>query len=459
MSVLTPVQQSRNATLKVGLLTLISLLILVSAIIWLRGRAMGGGQHFEVLFNDIDGMRAGAPVQYMGVRVGFVDDITPIASKQNNLNAVKINFTISDTDLNVPAGTELSVQQSGLIGEKFLEMTPPTALTYTLASEKPLTGLKAGMPLKVIFADGPFEVGQIKSVYENKDRDIIQPDKPYRYRISYWVTQPGYAHPLSPQIKYVTNPTLSSSYLLIDDSSALTKQRPEEGKIFIVVEPLRLKTFLEKQLLSAEAIQLTNEKINQLLNDDTVKSIQETLKNTQILTAKSTQVLNHADRLFTEATGDLKRFVNSTEKVADSVSSLTNNINQFTASPELKQELTQTVRNIRKTSGTLADLLEDPDLKTILGETKVTSHNAADISTELRKVIVEDKLPEKVSQAVDSLIVTLDNLSLLLNELDKDNQSNGSLKAIIQNTREASQNIRKFSKKINGHFLLFKLLF
>lgn len=459
MSVTSTIQQSRNATLKVGLLTLVSLMILISSIVWLHGRAVGLGHHHEVFFHDIDGMRAGAPVQFMGIRVGFVDEVQPIGSKEGGKNVVKINFTVTDTSLEIPKGTELSVQQSGLIGEKFLEMTPPSAKGYTLASEKSLPQIKSGLPIKVVFADGLAEVGVVKTAFESKDRDIIQPDKPFRYRLSYWITQPGYALPNSPEMRLVT--TQVSPYLLLDDPAAHVIRKPSENdnEGFIVVEPLRLKTFLEKQLLSAEAIQLTNEKINELLNDDTIHSIQETLKNTQALTAKSTQVLSHADKLFVDATSDLKRFVASTEKVSDSVVSLSNNLNQLTNSPELRKEINLTVTNIRRSSGALADLLEDPDLQAIIGQTKITSENASQISAKLKKVLVDEKLPEKVTQAVDSLTATLDNLSLLLTELDKDNKGNGNLKAIIQNTRDASENIRKFSKKINGHFLLFRLLF
>ena len=64
---------NRTSTVKVGILTIVSLSLLIFVLIWLRGRGLGGGTSYDVLFKDVDGMREGAPVQMMGIRVGFVD--------------------------------------------------------------------------------------------------------------------------------------------------------------------------------------------------------------------------------------------------------------------------------------------------------------------------------------------------------------------------------------------------
>ncbi|MCA9799205.1 MAG: MCE family protein, partial [Cyanobacteria bacterium HKST-UBA04] len=71
-------KQHRTATVKVGLLTIIALVVLTSTVIWLRGRSLGGGVRYEVIFNDVDGLRKGAPVQFMGIRVGYIEDIKVI---------------------------------------------------------------------------------------------------------------------------------------------------------------------------------------------------------------------------------------------------------------------------------------------------------------------------------------------------------------------------------------------
>ena len=59
-----------SPALKVGILTLISLTILIFSVMWLKGRAISSGNRITVMFHDVDGMRAGSGVQIMGLRVG-----------------------------------------------------------------------------------------------------------------------------------------------------------------------------------------------------------------------------------------------------------------------------------------------------------------------------------------------------------------------------------------------------
>ncbi len=67
----------RSSTIKVGIMAVVSLSLLVFVLIWIRGRGIHTGEEYQVLFRDVDGMREGAPVQMMGIRVGFVDLIQP----------------------------------------------------------------------------------------------------------------------------------------------------------------------------------------------------------------------------------------------------------------------------------------------------------------------------------------------------------------------------------------------
>ncbi|MEZ4575746.1 MAG: MlaD family protein [Vampirovibrionales bacterium] len=137
-------KQHRTATVKVGLLTIIALVVLTSTVIWLRGRSLGGEVRYEVIFNDVDGLRKGAPVQFMGIRVGYIEDIKVIEHRggprqQNGRRQwcplpntvvpsdfeVKVVFGINRADVIPPKGSVVSVEQSGIIGEKFLEILPP----------------------------------------------------------------------------------------------------------------------------------------------------------------------------------------------------------------------------------------------------------------------------------------------------------------------------------------------
>lgn len=447
-------QQPIRATVKVGFLTLIALLILISTVIWLRGRWVAGGDHYDVHFSDVDGMRAGAPVQYMGLRVGFVDEVIPTVLNKER-HAILVKFTVSEPGLSIPKGSSLSIQQSGLIGEKYLEIMPPRLRDYMLRLEKEEAGLHIGTPIKVRFEDGLMVVGAIRKISVEKNIEVLAPKLPYQYRIAYWVTEPGYAHPIKYSLRYV-NAGADNQYLLLSDPISLISKQPQKDTFFAVEDPLRLKTFLEKQLISAEALQETNDKINKLLSEETIASIQGTLKNTELLTQKTNQVLNHADTLFTSASKDLHTLVASADSLSSGVTSLTKNLNEIAADPTLKKDLIATVGNIKQSSQSLNKLLESEDLQVLLAEGRVSAENASAILQELRQTVVEEQLPERVSESVDKLNSSLTHLSSILSQVDSED---AGIQKMIQDTKETSGNLKKFSQKLNKHFLLLRLLF
>ena len=123
-----------SSSFKVGLLTLISLLILIFGILWIKGRALSAGERLSVDFKDVNGMRPGSGVQLMGFRVGQVEEITPVINADNSY--VKVKFVITEPDVTIPPASTISIQQSGIIGEQFLEITPPKVRTIFLPITK-----------------------------------------------------------------------------------------------------------------------------------------------------------------------------------------------------------------------------------------------------------------------------------------------------------------------------------
>ena len=62
-----------SSSFKVGLLTLIAIILLVGIVFKVKGRAFSSAKRIEVQFKDVNGMRPGAGVQMMGIRVGQVE--------------------------------------------------------------------------------------------------------------------------------------------------------------------------------------------------------------------------------------------------------------------------------------------------------------------------------------------------------------------------------------------------
>ena len=116
-----------SSSFKVGLLTLVALVLLVGTVLKVKGRAFSSAKRIEIQFKDVNGLRPGAGVQIMGLKVGQVEEITPVVDGENSF--VNVKFVITDPNVQIPRASSFSIQQSGLIGELFLEITPPKTKT------------------------------------------------------------------------------------------------------------------------------------------------------------------------------------------------------------------------------------------------------------------------------------------------------------------------------------------
>ena len=116
-----------SSAFKVGLLTVLALLLLVGTVLKVKGRAFSSAERVEIQFKDVNGLRPGAGVQMMGLKVGQVEEITPIVKDENSY--VKVKFVITNPGVDIPKASSFSIQQTGIIGELFLEITPPKTRT------------------------------------------------------------------------------------------------------------------------------------------------------------------------------------------------------------------------------------------------------------------------------------------------------------------------------------------
>ena len=81
-----------SSSFKVGLLTLLALFLLVGAVLKVKGRALSSAKRIEIQFRDVNGLRPGAGVQIMGLKVGQVEEITPVVKGNNSF--VKVKFVL-----------------------------------------------------------------------------------------------------------------------------------------------------------------------------------------------------------------------------------------------------------------------------------------------------------------------------------------------------------------------------
>jgi len=117
----------------VGLLILAGVGLFGGLILWLRGfNPSNRSFSVTVEFATTGGVQPGSPVRYRGVTVGRISRISP------NPNGVAIQIDIAPADLIIPRDSEVTVNQSGLLGETVLDIIPRKPLPDGVIAAKPL---------------------------------------------------------------------------------------------------------------------------------------------------------------------------------------------------------------------------------------------------------------------------------------------------------------------------------
>ena len=451
-----------SSSFKVGLLTLTALIILIFSILWIKGRALSAGERLFVDFKDVNGMRPGSAVQLMGFRIGQVEEIEPVLSNLDD-PYVRVKFVITEPNVDIPNASTISIQQSGIIGEQFLEITPPRVRMLYLPINKNSMVLHANDDVQMILSDKLHPVGKVKKIeiIETKTLPInIQEEvkTPSAYKIGYVVTLPGLQLPdrLIGKIKIKD----SKHYLFIKPATKMEIAYPQSTSKFTVVEPLRLSDFMDLQYRAAMSLAETNEKLSALLSDDVISDLKNIISNVDLLTIKANDTLDKTQLLIDSSRKDLRSLMETTDKVSAKVIVLTDNINAIIGDKEFKDTLISTTKSIDRLSQNLNNVLENPKTRETLDNLQVASKNIAEISQYVNGMTKDPVLKEQINTTVVKFNKALDDLSCTLetvNSLTTDKKE--ELNDTINNVNETSKNLRKFSEKLNKRFLLFRLMF
>lgn len=451
-----------SSSFKVGLLTLTALIILIFSILWIKGRALSAGERLFVDFKDVNGMRPGSAVQLMGFRIGQVEEIEPMLTNPDD-PYVRVKFVVTEPDINIPNASTISIQQSGIIGEQFLEITPPKLRTIYLPINKKSQVLHANDNVQMILSNKPYEVGKVKKIeiIETKTLPInIQEDikTPSAYKVGYIITLPGLQIPdrLQPKVKTEN----SKHYLSLKPYTKMELAYPQSTSRFTVIEPLRLSDFMDLQYRAAMSLAETNEKLSALMSDDIIADLKNIVGNVDLLTIKANATLDKTQALIDSSRQDLDVLMGTTDKLSARIIVLTDNLNEIVGDKDFKDTLMSTTKSIDRLSQNLNKVLEDPKSKETLENLNVASKNISEIAAYVNTMTKDPALKSQVNTTVTKFNKALDDLSCTLetvNGLTTDKKD--ELSDTINNVSETSKNLRKFSEKLNKRFLLFRLMF
>lgn len=447
---------NKISAFKVGLVTFISLLILITSIMWLKGRSLSMGEKITVNFKDVDGLRAGSAVRMMGIRVGQVEEVEPILTTENN--HVRVMFTITESGIKIPYASTISIQQTGIIGEKFIEITPPE-IKQVYLPRKSRHELYENGKILLKTSDGIIKVGKIKryEIIDTQELSLLKQralNSDKAYNINYIITLAGIAIPPT------SRAAICGGNVLFIPPEEIEIKKPGKEERYTIAEPLRLKDFLELQLKTANSLDEVNNRINKVLSDETIMDIQNTMANLKIVSAQASQTLDQTSLLMKESRGDIKEMSTLAKSLSTNLISLSNNVNDIVGNEEFKTSLISTSKSLQKSSDEMSKLLSDSKLDETLVLVNSTSKDMAEVSAELKTILGDEEFKGDLKGSMKNLNASLKQLNTSLSDVNEltDSQKE-KIQSIINDTSEMSTNLKDFSEKLNKRFLLFRLMF
>ena len=452
-----------SSSFKVGLLTLLAVFLLVGAVLKVKGRAFSSAERIEIQFKDVNGLRPGAGVQIMGLKVGQVEEIVPVVKGEESF--VKVKFVITNPDVQIPKASSFSIQQTGIIGELFLEITPPKTRTiYVPMVNKNILYKNDFVQMKL---SGKYhDVGLIKDV------DVVPRESlpfnfknniktPYAYKVDYYINLPGFVLPEFLRGEAVFAGKSHKLRLYPIDDTPL--EYPKQKSPYTILEPMRLSDFLAWQYKAAETLTETNKKVNDILTDEAIADLKSTIANINSLTARSKITLDKVDNLLDSSQDDIRQLLEMTRQATDDFSKLSANINEIIGDKKFKAKMYSTVDSVDHLARNLNKIMDAADAEQTGKNIKIITENLTQISASVNAMTSDGKLKAQIDSALSNVNQAMIQITTALETVNNVNPSNpqqaSDLKIIVQDTVSITENLKKFSEKLNKRFLLFRLLF
>lgn len=447
-----------SSSLKVGILTVTALIILIFTVLWIKGRSLSSGERIEVVFHDINGIRAGSGVQMMGLRIGQIEEIIPVVDGKDS--HVKIRFVITEKDVKIPHASTISIQQSGLIGEQFLEVMPPKVNYIYAETSSTSTKLKEDQDVYMVLSGDLKRIGRIDSA-------VVIPTNvtPLEYRskfktrnalkIGYIIDMPGLILD-NENISAVVN----GNDLRLEVKNGAKMEAPVTDSPYTVIEPMRISDFLELQYKAAHSLTSMNERVMEILSDELVSDIRESVVNINDLTKKATTTIDKAMALIDSSRDELDVILKQTSILTRKLNVLSDNINGVVGDKEVQDDLHSAIKSVGQFANNMNKIIDTPETKEMMNNLNEISRNLADISCYVNEFAGDEKLQKDLKESISNINSAVKEVNENLQKVNSASDEEAlSINNAVSDAIVTTRNLKKFSEKLNKRFLIFRLLF
>ncbi|MEH2295603.1 MlaD family protein [Nostoc sp.] len=357
----------------VGLLLLLGLGVFGLLFLWLN-RFTAAGRSYKVIveFANAGGMQKGAAVRYRGFKVGTISQVRP------KPNAIDVEIDIAQADLIIPRNVLVEANQSGLISESIIDITPKANLPAGVVLAKPLD--KSCDP-NLIVCNGSRLKGQVGISVDELIRSSTELATAYN--------DPKFYRNLNGVLEATTG-AASSFTELSQDLRGLTKNLRQQ-----------LNTFSA----TANSVQRAT---NQLSASST-----QTIDKFGATATQANRLLNNLDNLLTTnrsaLVGALNNITETSNQLRVTVSSLSPSVNRLTQGKllnnleALSANAAQASANLRDASKTLNDPKNVVVLQQTLDSARVTFENSQKITSDLDELTGDPTFRQNLRRLVNGL--------------------------------------------------------
>lgn len=391
----------------VGLFFLLGVGIFAGLFLWLRGLSVGERTYKAVIeFPRVNGMQEGAAVRFRGVNVGKISALRPLP------NGVEVDVAISPADLLIPRDVLVEANQSGIISEVSVDITPREQLAEGAVAAKPLD---PNCDRNLIVCNGSRLRGQIGISTDEFIRSSTR-------FLNVYSNEELYSN---------VNAAARNASIAAAQVAQLTRELSTLSKV------------TQQQVSSFSA---TNKSVQKAV-DQLSASSDKTAAQFRLTATDVSRLVKNLDSLVTTNRSSLVTVLNNltqtSQQLRTTVNSLTPTVNRVTQGKlidnleTLTANAAQASANLRDASNTLNNPNNILVLQQTLDSARVTFQNAQKITSDLDELTGDPAFRDNLRQLVNGLSGLVSSTQQLQQQIQVA-ESLDSVKAAVKNSESGS---------------------